>query len=71
MKVADLFERAPSTGLSQKKKAETVKKAKKGGDVGKPGKKFADVAATAAEHYGLKEAGQKVAASAMWKGIKR
>jgi hypothetical protein len=60
----------PSAGLSAAKKSATVKKAKAGGDIGKPGKGFKKVAAKAAEKYGSKEKGEKVAAAAMWKNIK-
>jgi hypothetical protein len=60
----------PSAGLSAAKKSATVKKAKAGGDIGKPGKGFKKVADKAAKEYGSKEAGEKVAAAAMWKNIK-
>mgnify|MGYP006269650707 FL=1 len=66
----DLDESAPSAGLSKAKKSETVKKAKAGGDIGKPGKNFDKVADKAAKKYGSKEKGEKVAAAAMWKNIK-
>ena len=65
-----IYEGKPSAGLSKAEKSETVKKAKKGGDIGKPGKNFKKVAAKAAEKYGSKEKGEKVAAAAMWKNIK-
>lgn len=61
----------PSKGLSKKKKSSVVKKAKKGEDIGKKGKGFKKVADKAAKEYGSKEKGEKVAASAMWKNIKR
>jgi len=61
----------PSKGLSEEKKSDVVKKAKKGEDIGKPGKKFDEVAAKAAKTYGSEEAGKKVAAAAMWKNIRR
>ena len=61
----------PSAGLSKKKKSDVVKKARKGGDIGKKGKEFDKVAAKAAKKYGSKEAGERVAAAAMWKNIKR
>lgn len=70
-KEKDLDESKPSAGLSKAKKASTVKKAKAGGDIGKPGKGFAKVAAKAAKEYGSKEKGEKVAAAAMWKNIKK
>jgi hypothetical protein len=61
----------PSAGLSAKKKSATVKKAKAGGDIGKPGKNFKKVSDKAAKKYGSKEKGEKVAAAAMWKNIKK
>ena len=56
----------PSTGLSKAKKSATVKKAKAGGDIGKPGKGFDKLAKKA----GGGEKGEKIAAAAMWKNIK-
>ena len=57
----------PSTGLSAAKKSSIVKKAKAGGDIGKPGKSFEKVAAKA----GGGEKGKKIAAAAMWKNAAR
>lgn len=54
----------PSAGMTKKEKSAVVKKAKSGGDIGKPGKGFEKVAKAA----GGGEKGQKVAAAAMWKG---
>jgi hypothetical protein len=65
----EVSEEKPSAGLSKEKKSEVVKKAKKGGDIGKKGKGFEKLADKAAKKYGSKEAGQKVAAAAMWKNI--
>ena len=56
-----------STGLAKKQKSTTVKAAKSGSDIGKPGKGFETVAKKAAKEYGSKEKGEKVAAAAMWK----
>lgn len=70
-KMLDVKEEKPSAGLSKEKKSEVVKKAKKGGDIGKKGKGFDMVADKAAKKYGSKEKGEKVAAAAMWKNIKR
>ena len=53
----------PSAGMTAKEKSATVKKAKAGGDIGKPGKDF-DKTAKAA---GGGEKGKKIAAAAMWK----
>lgn len=59
----------PSAGLSKEKKSSVVKAAKKGKDIGKSGKNFDKVADKAAKEYGSKEAGEKVAAAAMWKNM--
>ena len=61
----------PSAGMSKEKKSAVAKKARAGGDIGKPGKKFAEVAAKAAKRYGSEEAGKRVAAAAMWKNMKK
>ena len=61
----------PSKGLSKKQKSNLVKRAKKGADIGKKGKNFKKIAAKAAERYGSKEAGERVAASIMWKIAKK
>lgn len=67
----DVDESKPSAGLSKEKKSDVVKKAKHGGDIGKKGKGFEKLADKAAEKYGSKEKGEKVAGAAMWKNIKR
>lgn len=59
----------PSAGLSAKQKSKVVKKAKKGEDIGKPGKGFKDIKAKAKE-WGAEDP-KAVAAAAMWKNIKR
>ena len=61
----------PSGGLSSKQRSEISKKARDGKNIGKPGKNFDKVADKAAKKYGSKEAGEKVAAAAMWKNAKR
>jgi hypothetical protein len=61
----------PSKGLSKEQKSATVKAAKAGKDIGKKGKNFKAVAAKAAAEYSSEEAGQRVAAAAMWKNRKR
>ena len=53
----------PSSGMSKKAKSNLVKKAKKGGDIGKKGKNFDKVAKKA----GGGEKGKRIAAAAMWK----
>jgi len=60
-------ESKPSAGLSTAKKSAVVKKAHAGKDIGKKGKGFEKVAQAA----GGGEKGQKIAAAAMWKNIKR
>lgn len=60
-------ESAPSAGLSKTKKSAIAKKAAAGKDIGKPGKSFDKVAKAA----GGGEKGEKIAAAAMWKNIKR
>ena len=57
----------PSAGLTKKQKSAISKKAKAGKDIGKKGKGFEKIAKAAAEKYGSKERGEKVAAAAMWK----
>lgn len=52
-------------------KSALAKKIRKGEDVGKPGKGFEKVAAKAAAKYGSKEAGERVAAAAMWKNLSK
>jgi len=56
----------PSAGLTKGEKSAVVKKAKAGGDIGKPGKSFDKVAKAA----GGGKKGEKIAAAAMWKNIK-
>jgi hypothetical protein len=65
-KEESIEEGKPSAGLSKAKKSATVKDAKAGKDIGKPGKNF-DKTAKAA---GGGEKGKKIAAAAMWKNIK-
>lgn len=62
-----MTEAKPSAGLSKKEKSAVVKKAHAGKDIGKKGKGFEKVAQAA----GGGEKGQKIAAAAMWKNIKR
>lgn len=63
----DEAKKKPSAGLTKKQKSAISKKAKAGKDIGKKGKGFEKIAKAAAEKYGSKERGQKVAAAAMWK----
>jgi hypothetical protein len=58
-----MSESKPSAGMSKDEKSAVVKKAKAGGDIGKPGKSFDKVAKAA----GGGEKGTKIAAAAMWK----
>jgi hypothetical protein len=62
-----MYESKPSAGMSKKEKSAVAKKAAAGKDIGKKGKGFEKVAKAAEKQYGSKEAGQKVAAAAMWK----
>jgi hypothetical protein len=64
-------EAKPSAGLSAAKKSAVSKKAHAGKDIGHKGKGFKAVEKAAEKKYGSKEAGEKVAAAAMWKNIKR
>jgi len=57
----------PSAGLSKEKKSAVAKKAQAGKDIGNKGKGFEKVAKAA----GGGEKGEKIAAAAMWKNIKR
>jgi hypothetical protein len=57
------MEGKPSAGMTAKEKSAVAKKAKAGGDIGKPGKSFEKVAKAA----GGGEKGTKIAAAAMWK----
>ena len=66
-----LEENKPSAGLSKKQKSAAAKKAQAGKDMGKKGKEFDKIASKAAKKYGSKEAGERVAAAAMWKNMKR
>lgn len=65
MKLEELFEEAPSAGLSKEEKSKIVKRAKKGEDIGKKGKGFEKVK-KAAKKSGAKDP-EAVAAAAMWK----
>lgn len=53
--------------LNKKERSAIAKQATAGKDIGKKGKMFDKVAAKAAEQYGSKEAGERVAAAAMFK----
>lgn len=70
-KAGKMDEEKPSSGLSKEKKSSVAKKAHAGKDIGKKGKGFDAIASKAAKKYGSKEKGEKVAAAAMWKNIKR
>lgn len=52
---------------SAKKRSALAKEARAGKDIGKPGKGFKKVAAKAAKQYGSQEAGERVAAAAMFR----
>ena len=53
--------------LNKKERSSLAKRAVAGKDIGKKGKMFDKVAEKAAEEYGSKEAGERVAAAAMFK----
>ena len=57
----------PSAGMTKKEKSALSKKAHAGKDIGKKGPGFEKVAKVAAKQYGSEEAGNRVAAAAMWK----
>lgn len=61
----DEEKKKPSAGMTKKEKSTVVKKAKAGGDIGKPGKGFKEVE-KAAKKGGAKDP-KAVAAAAMWK----
>lgn len=53
--------------LTEAKKSYSTKKARAGKDIGKPGKYFKKIAASAAKKYGSKEAGKRVAGAVLAK----
>jgi hypothetical protein len=57
----------PSAHLTTAEKSHIVKRAKRGEDIGAPGKKFKEIEKKAAKQYGSEEAGKRVAAAVMWK----
>jgi len=67
--VKEMGRKKPSAGLSKEKKSEVVKAARAEKDIGKKGKGFKEVEKKAKES-GAKDP-KAVAASAMWKNIKR
>ncbi len=70
MRLEELFEKVhPSAGLSKEQKSSIAKKARKGGDIGKKGKGFEKVVASA-KKSGADDP-EAVAAAAMWKNAKR
>ena len=56
--------------LTKEERSSLTKKAVAGKDIGKKGKAFDTIAEKAAKKYGSKEAGERVAAAAMFKGMK-
>lgn len=50
-----------------RRKSYSAKKAAAGEDIGKPGKNFAKIAASAARRYGSEEAGKRVAGAVLGK----
>lgn len=53
--------------LTESKKSYSAKQAKKGKDIGKPGKQFKKIAKSAGKKYGSKKAGEKVAGAVLKK----
>jgi len=53
--------------LSEGKKSYSVKQAKKGKDIGKPGKQFKKIAKSAGKKYGSEKAGARVAGAVLKK----
>lgn len=53
--------------LTEAKKTYSAKQAKKGKDIGKPGKQFKKIAKSASKKYGSKKAGEKVAGAVLKK----
>lgn len=53
--------------LTEAKKSYSAKQAKKGKDIGKPGKQFKKIAKSAGKKYGSKKAGEKVAGAVLKK----
>lgn len=53
--------------LSEGKKSYSAKQAKKGKDIGRPGKAFKTIASKAAKKYGSEKAGAKVAGAVLKK----
>lgn len=58
---------AKKSGKSLPPSAYSAKKAAAGKDIGKPGKNFGKIAAKAAEEYGSKAAGERVAGAVLAK----
>lgn len=57
--------------MAKMSRSTAVKQARAGKDMGKKGKTFKKIAAKAANQYGSKERGQKVAGAAFWKKQKK
>lgn len=66
----EIKEAKPSAGLTKKQKSNVVKKAKAGEDIGAKGKSFEKIADKVEKEYG-KDSATKIAASVMWKNVKR
>ncbi len=64
-----IVETSPSAGMTKNEKSKVVKATKNSEDIGDKGKNFEKIAKKAATKYGSKEAGEKVAASVMWKKV--
>jgi hypothetical protein len=63
----DRFDILVESILHEKKKSYSVKQARKGKDIGRPGKTFKKIEKAAAKKYGSKKAGAKVAGAVLKK----
>jgi hypothetical protein len=61
------FDRFYNQVIEEAKKSYSPKQARKGKDIGKPGKMFKKIAKSAGKKYGSKEAGKKVAGAVLAK----
>lgn len=60
----------PGKGISDKKKSDIVKKARRGEDMFGKGKEFKKIAKEAGKRYGDEDAGKRVAGAIFWKKAK-
>ena len=65
--IAEMTEEDLAESLEEAKMDYSAKKARAGKDIGKPGKMFGKIAASAAKRYGSEERGKKVAGAVLAK----